>query len=111
MSIPQDLLCNTDGKCYANFKKDGKMDKPDNYLILETDYENFTLVYTCMNFPGGFAYFDTLWYMQREPYSFSISKEFFDDFMVPVIEAAIPNYNWKRWGTWVEQGHDVCTYE
>ena len=38
MSIPQDLLCKTDGKCYANFKKDGKMDKPDNYLILDTDY-------------------------------------------------------------------------
>ena len=108
MSIPQDLLCKTDGKCYANFKRDGKMDKPANYLILDTDYENYTIVYTCLDLPGGIAHFDTLWYLLREP---TLIEGMFETQIAPIIKAAIPKYNYDRWGTWPTQGHDVCTYD
>ena len=38
-----------------------------NYTIMDTDYDNYSIVYTCNDLFGGRASFDILWILSREP--------------------------------------------
>ena len=42
------------------------MDEP-NYTVMETDYDNYTIVYSCDELFGGWASFDYLWILSRTP--------------------------------------------
>ena len=41
-------------------------DKP-NYTVMETDYDSYTIVYSCSDQFWGYASFDYLWILSREP--------------------------------------------
>ena len=38
-----------------------------NYFVLDTDYDTYSIVYSCSNFYGRIT-FDMLWVLAREPY-------------------------------------------
>ena len=37
-----------------------------NYNVLDTDYESYSVVYSCEELAGGWAHFDYLWVLGRE---------------------------------------------
>ena len=66
--------CGSDGKCMVSFNWWGN--RPDtskkaNYNILSTDYDNYTIVYSCFDSSSGSKY-ENAWIMTREP---SIKQE------------------------------------
>ena len=42
-------------------------DAEPNYRLLDTDYENYTIVYSCDSYIDGWLHADNLWIMAREP--------------------------------------------
>ena len=39
-----------------------------NYMVLETDYDNYSIVYNCDAFSGGMVKVEYLWVLSRTPY-------------------------------------------
>ena len=61
----QEMVCpGTDGHCVVNFKGQPDPNASSNYKIVATDYENYTINYTCIDM-YLFSY-DIVWVMTRE---------------------------------------------
>ena len=54
-----------DGHCVVNFKGEPDPNASSNYQIVGTDYDNFTVIYSCIDM-YLFSY-DIVWVMAREP--------------------------------------------
>ena len=79
-------------------------DEP-NYFVLDTDYETYSVVYSCGNFAGLFT-FDMLWVLARDP-------ELTQEKMLVIKEgiyAKLPGYPFARNAKYTKQG-DQCSYE
>ena len=70
-----------------------------NYTIAGTDYDNYSIVYSCSPFYGGG--FEMLWILARE-------RELSDDMMSKIIDEIhdkIPSYDFDRKAHYTHQGH------
>ena len=64
-----------------------------NYSIMDTDYDTYAIVYSCASLLWGFASFEYLWILTREP---EISNELLQT-LVDKIEDALPDYEfWEN---------------
>ena len=65
----QPLICDfTTGNCLITFLQDPPdLDQPDNFFIIDTDYDNYLTVYSCVEYLGGLLNFQGLWIMSKEP--------------------------------------------
>ena len=89
----------TEGACYVSFY-DQATPEP-TYLVLDTDYVNYALVYSC-NEDLEFAY---LYFLCRD----AVCPDEWINKMYEVAEAALPNYDFDNLVPTV-QG-DMCTYD
>lgn len=84
------------GHCYVTFFVEPKT---PNYQVVETDYESYSIVYSC----GNFKQF--LWLLTREPV---VSDELYNQ-MLATAKASLPNFNFDKLNDRDYQG-DKCTY-
>lgn len=91
----------SDGSGLLNIKFNN--DKSLDYYVLETDYNNYALVYSCMNLNNGNREV-TSWILSREP---TIENQYLDA-IKPVIEATQGLRDEYYINT--DQGDDACFY-
>merc|ERR1711990_1384028 len=98
--IPGRAKCpGTDGHCFVDFGSG--YTKESNYIIVDTDYENYSIVYSC------FSVFKTkVWILSRTP----IMDESYYQHAVDVIKKEIPHYDFDTEMIPVEYQGDSCTY-
>ena len=77
-----------------------------NYTVLDTDYDSYAIVYSCASYFWGYASFDYLWILTREP---SLSGSKFLE-LVSIIEDRIPHYDIFTESVVARHGDD-CPYE
>ena len=75
-----------DGQCFVKFFFQKYLDQP-NYQIVDTDYENYSIIYSCHE--DDMQY---LWLMSREP---TLSDDLLDQ-MMATAKAALPNYDFTQ---------------
>ena len=75
-----------DGQCFVKFFLQPFYEAP-NYQILDTDYENYSIVYACHE--DDMQY---LWFMSRTP---TLSDDLFDQ-MMSTAKARLPNYDFSQ---------------
>ena len=59
-----------DATLSVKFDFEGELPSPSdepNYIILETDYDNYSIFYRCDELFWGWASFDYLWILSRTP--------------------------------------------
>ena len=103
--------CETEvGKCAVNFSGDCSQEKMSsvglNYFILETDYDNYSIVYSCNEVFWGLGIVEDLWVLSREP---QMDETLWGELKAKIDEW-LPNYN--RWFFQIKprQG-ESCKYE
>ena len=89
--ITQQLKCWENGKCYANLFSDGNNDQPPNYMLVDTDYDNYAVVYACFDVFWGLYHYDAHWGMTREK---TPTVEYLETVIKKPLEAAVPDYNY-----------------
>ena len=67
------------------------VDDEPNYLVIDTDYDTYSIVYSCGNVLGFFT-FDMLWVLAREP---TLSEDTLTSIR-DKIETVLPDYNLSR---------------
>ena len=77
-----------------------------NYTILDSDYDRYTIVYSCESIWYGFASFEYLWILARET---EISDELLEE-LVNKIDEALPDYEFYENTVKTVQG-DSCSYD
>ena len=73
--------------------------------MLDTDYETYSIVYSCADLFDGIVSFDYLWFLAREP-------ELSDQKMLELIgkvEERLPNYGFFKNSVETRQGR-TCPY-
>jgi apolipoprotein D and lipocalin family protein len=83
------LSCNYEtGECYQDVKHDPPQPegKTPNYLLVDTDYESYSIVYSCFQITSGRKY-ELLWMMNRTP---DISDEDFAKIGERAVERGVP---------------------
>ena len=77
-----------------------KWDKEPNYRIIDTDYDNYSIIYSCHE--DDMQY---LWFMSRQP---TLSDELYEQ-MMATAKAALPNYDF---GQFIKDTQDAskCKY-
>ena len=78
------------GECYVKFFFQPWLPSP-NYQIIDTDYENYSIVYSCQNL-GGFFNTSYLWIMSRVPHMDAATH----DMVMAKAKAALPNFDFSR---------------
>ena len=59
ISIEGTAFCDSSqGKCNVEFFKEASSDGARNYQVIDTDYDNYSLVYYCGDYLGGLFYRD-----------------------------------------------------
>ena len=97
-----------DGKCWVTFNLSG--DRPDtttdkaNYNVIDTDYDNYLIVYDCFNTWYG-ARQESAWIMTRKP----VPDASYVKTLESVLKQKVPGYN-QDGMTVSDQGEDNCTY-
>ena len=67
-SIEGKAMCFADeGKCRVEFFKEPAADATRNYLVIGTDYTNYSIVYNCRQYMWGLIRWDYLWILSRSP--------------------------------------------
>ena len=89
--------CPNSGQCKVAFY--GSMPRSPNYLIVDTDYSSYSIVYSC----GWFS--NSLFLITREPV---ISQKLYDT-MVSIAKAKLPNFDWSTMAPRDYQGPQ-CSY-
>ena len=77
-----------------------------NYSVMDTDYDTYAIVYSCASIWWGFASFEYLWVLTREP-------EIPDDLLQTLadkIEDALPDYEFWENTVKTVQGEENCSY-
>jgi len=106
-SIEGAALCFADeGKCRVEFFKEPSADSERNYLILDTDYDNYSIVYTCRNYAWGLIRWDYHWVLARTP---TMTDDLYNQ-MYQIIADKVPSYVTWFWRTFPIQGDGLCTY-
>lgn len=85
------------GQCYVAFG--GAPFRKPNYVVIETDYETYSVVYCC---DLGFEY---VWLLAREPVA---SDELYDQ-MLGIAMDNLPTFNFSSLNKRTPQG-EKCTY-
>ena len=76
-----------------------------NYNILSTDYENYSVVYSCSDY---FIYRkEELWILGRD---YTLGDEYLQ-VALDVIKDQLPHYDFDNRFKWTLQGEDNCPYE
>ena len=97
---PEDGRCGVT-RCGSEYLESAVM----NYDILETDYENYSVVYSCTPRLWGLATDEAVWVLTREP---SLNDDLFER-AESKIKEILPNYGWWWFKTKGRQG-DSCSY-
>ena len=85
------MVCPDDtGACIVNFSGPPDLSASRNYLTVATDYDSYTVVYSC--FGGVGIYYDIVWIMTRDP---EPSDEKFEEIKNAVKES-LPFYNFDK---------------
>ena len=97
-----------DGASLVVELQDGMPDpsKYYNYSIMDSDYDTYAIVYSCASIWYGFASFEYLWILAREP---EISDELLNT-LVDKIDATLPDYEFWENTVKTVQGEDNCPY-
>ena len=94
-----------EGALYVSF--DGTVPAPGtepNYNVLSTDYDNYTVVYSCTEF--GFLSFELVWILAREPEA----SELVLHQAKKAIRSGLPRYSINRKMVFAE-GNNTCPYD
>ena len=98
--------CDTaNGACRVSFGRPPKLDGAPNYNILYTDYDNYSVVYSCRNEGLGLIKQESVWVLSRTPY---LPADKYEEALA-VMDAKIPNYQNWMWRKFTWQG-DLCDY-
>ena len=95
-------LNNQEGVCIVNFF--GQQKTVPNYYVLDTDYDNYSIVYNCIQ--AGLFRQDTMFILSRTQ---SIALDVYFGLLAK-IATAIPSYDVKYWAILTEQGKK-CDYK
>ena len=93
------------GSLAVHFDGMPQVDEEANYTVLDTDYETYSIVYSCGTFYNLLT-FDMLWVLAREPYLDAETMDRIEE----VIATKLPSYNFERNAHYTRQGGD-CAYE
>ena len=75
-----------------------------NYIVIDTDYDNYSVFYNCENtWYGSMDYF---WILGREP---TMDPALLTK-LESIIKEKIPSYNFESNAIFGRQGEDVCDY-
>ena len=96
----------TEGKCNVAFFSDPSVDGKRNYQIIDTDYDNYSIVYNCDEYLGGLIYNNYFWILSRTP---TMSSQEYDARYATISEA-VPSYQQWFWRSFTVQG-DWCQYQ
>ena len=80
----------------------------ENYTVMDTDYENFSIVYSCKPIWWGFASQEYLWILTRDP---EPTDEYIDSLVKQIIEQKLPDYEFYENTVKTPQGDDFCQYD
>lgn len=95
------------GACTVNFGSRDLDTAPTNYQILGTDYDNYSVVYTCGSRFEGLMHREVVWILTRKP---NPDRDVIDK-AYSIIEEKLPHYWWWFWKGSGWQGDAVCYYE
>ena len=99
------MVCPEDnGACIVNFSGPPDPEASRNYNIVATDYDSYTVVYTCFGFVE--FYYDVVWIMTREA---TPSEEKFQE-IKDELKEALPFYDFDKDFHKTFQGGD-CDYD
>ena len=73
----------------VNFYGEPSADEPGNYNVVDTDYDTYTIVYSCKEYFGGMVSSDYFWILAREQ---KLADETLTD-IIKVANEKIPGYN------------------
>ena len=96
---PSDTSTFGEGQCFVSFFKQPFEAEP-NYLVVDTDYDNYSIVYSC-----GEEDMQYLWFLSREP---ELSDDLYNSMLATVAEK-LPNYDLDQFIK-DSQGHK-CRYD
>ena len=80
------------GNCVVNFQRDPTVNDAPNYLIVDTDYDNYSVTYLC-NKRFGFLKHEYLYVLSRTP---SMPSAIYDQ-VYKLIDEKIPGYGQWFW--------------
>ena len=81
--------CNANAQCYVSFTSPPFFDRDPNYLVLDTDYTSYSIVYSCNNFLNGLMKYENVWFLSRTPL---VSTDLLNK-VTNIITKKIPRYN------------------
>lgn len=87
----------TTGQCYVKFGP--QTPQIPNYLVVDTDYESYAIVYSCG------VYKAKVWFLSRET---AISEQLYDS-MIQTVTEKLPKFDLSTLNKLEYQG-DKCTY-
>lgn len=91
-------VCDSDeGNCWVKFSIFGSWEP--NYKVIDTDYDSYTIVYSCDSFSS------TMWILTREP---TISDTMFES-LQQKAKMLLPNYDFNTMYSQDVQG-EMCSY-
>jgi apolipoprotein D and lipocalin family protein len=64
-----------------------------NYHIIDSDYENYSIVYSCSNTYFGYGRSETAWILSRD----QVMDEALLQELIAKTKAAVPNYDFDYW--------------
>ena len=105
ISVDGEASCDAntnEGVCTVNFF--GKHRTIPNYYVLDTDYDNYSIVYNCVK--AGLFKHEYMWILSRTQ---KIELDVQEGLMAK-IATAIPSYNAETWLGLTEQG-EKCDYD
>ena len=79
----------------------------ENYTVMDTDYDNYSIVYSCEPIWYGFGSWEYLWILMREPLP---SEESIAP-LVKIIEERLPDYEFYENTERSIQGDENCLYD
>ena len=77
------------------------------YLVMDTDYDTYSIVYSCNDLFFGYFSLDYLWILYREPVMPAESL----NARLETIKEKLPHYSLYTDAVIGVQGPDVCPYE
>ena len=76
-----------------------EMDNEPNYFVLDTDYDTYSVVYSCSNI-NDLLTFEMMWILSRTP---TLSQEALDSIIAKIGEE-VPTYNFDKNAHYTYQG-------
>ena len=58
--------CSSEGQCFVNFGDQSYMEGDTNYNVISTDYDTYSLVYSCSSAFFGLMKTESMWMLTRE---------------------------------------------